>query len=121
MLGVVLWSDHNDRKAVIWCEDHGDLAYFSGAGDSPAEMPPLDAGDLVDFELCQDSHLRLARNPQRFEQGAFDGIVTQLQVAKPSPRSAASGTRGESPSPAATVIPFKRDRFERADRDFAII
>ena len=29
MLGVVLWSDVSDRKAVIWCEDQGDLAYVN--------------------------------------------------------------------------------------------
>ena len=30
MLGVVLWSDSSENNAVIWCEDHGDLAYFDG-------------------------------------------------------------------------------------------
>lgn len=31
MLGVVLWADIDDRKAVIWCEDHGNLAYYTAA------------------------------------------------------------------------------------------
>ena len=47
MLGVVLWSDAGDNKAVIWCEDHGDLAYFNGGVDDPASLMDFDAGDLV--------------------------------------------------------------------------
>lgn len=41
MFGIVLWSNPQKRKAVVWCSDHGDLAYvesrdcMSGAGDLP--------------------------------------------------------------------------------------
>ncbi len=30
MMGVVLWSDQQVGKAVIWCEDQGKLAYVTG-------------------------------------------------------------------------------------------
>lgn len=33
MYGVILWSDEITQKAVIWCEDHGRLAYFNPAVD----------------------------------------------------------------------------------------
>ena len=29
MYGVILWSDQKAQRAVIWCEDHGKLAYFN--------------------------------------------------------------------------------------------
>ena len=44
MFGVVLWADPVDRKAVIWCEDHGDLAYFKGSlheGGFPRSIPVI--------------------------------------------------------------------------------
>ncbi len=28
MYGVILWSDQEAQRAVIWCEDHGKLAYL---------------------------------------------------------------------------------------------
>lgn len=30
MDGIVLWVDRDTDKAMIWCSDHGDLAYASG-------------------------------------------------------------------------------------------
>ena len=36
MYGVVLWIDKNAQKAVIWCEDHGNLAYFNPQTDTVA-------------------------------------------------------------------------------------
>ena len=130
MLGVVLWSDRKDHKAVIWCEDHGDLAYFNGGAEAPIEMPEFDAGDLVHFELHQESHLRLARNPRRIDQGAYGGLAGQLQVASAINRLQVVPTvkqpnavpnRSESPAAATNVIPFKREHTERADRDLVVV
>ena len=59
MYGVVLWSDARSNKAVFWCEDHGDLAYFQG---DPATVNQttscFDAGDLVQFEVYHEAKLR---------------------------------------------------------------
>jgi len=50
MLGVVLWSDKDAGKAVIWCEDQGKLAYVTGEqADICADMA-LQAGDLCQFQ-----------------------------------------------------------------------
>jgi hypothetical protein len=60
MLGVVLWSDKDAGKAVIWCEDQGKLAYVTGKqADICADMA-LQAGDLVSFSLKMSSKLRFA-------------------------------------------------------------
>lgn len=89
MFGVVLWSDNLDNKAVIWCEDHGDLAFFNGGTEIPFELPDLDPGDLVQFDLKQDRNLRYARNPRRVAQGQYEPLAevlggsTQIRVEPP--------------------------------------
>ena len=121
MLGVVLWSDNSDNKAVIWCEDQGDLAYFNGGKDMPLEMADLDAGDLVRFELHQKKHLRFAKNPQRVEQRAYDGLAEQLQdVIKPRQANAVAARPRRSMAP-ADVIPFTRGNAARADRELVAV
>ena len=58
MLGVILWSSPASRQAVIWCEDHGPLAYMAGrlavavTGAWPGE------GSLVQVETMTDGGLR---------------------------------------------------------------
>lgn len=62
MLGVVLWSDASDRKAVIWCEDQGDLAYVNGGDDVLNSRDFFDAGDLVQFDMEMHQSTRRASN-----------------------------------------------------------
>ncbi|MEE4187283.1 MAG: hypothetical protein V2I76_02400 [Roseobacter sp.] len=64
MLGVVLWSDSSDRKAVIWCEDQGDLAYVNAADQVLNAEDFFDAGDLVQFDMDTTQSVRLANNPR---------------------------------------------------------
>ena len=28
MIGVIIWSDPVERKAVVWCEDQGGFGFF---------------------------------------------------------------------------------------------
>lgn len=88
MFGVVLWSDAKDRKAVIWCEDHGDLAYYVGADQSALDGVSLDAGDLIQFDMRQDAHLRLARNPQLVVEQEYPDLASKLS-APVAPRTRA--------------------------------
>ncbi len=64
MLGVVLWSDASDRKAVIWCEDQGDLAYVKPTDEVLRSGDFFDAGDLVQFDMEMSQSTRLAHNPR---------------------------------------------------------
>lgn len=43
MFGIVLWTAVDGRKAAIWCEDHGDLAFL----EDEAAACGLDVGDMV--------------------------------------------------------------------------
>ncbi|WP_243612445.1 hypothetical protein [Shimia aestuarii] len=118
MLGVVLWSDSTDKKAVIWCEDHGELAYFDGAGSSIFDGATLDAGDLVQFEMQQDNQRRLARNMRRLQQGAYEGLTERLVDAsapKAEPEPQEQRSAGFS---AANIIPFTRRRNARRAGEF---
>ncbi|NIY98004.1 hypothetical protein HC022_17720 [Salipiger sp. HF18] len=89
MYGVVLWADHSDHKAVIWCEDHGDLAFYRN------EEHTAHGGV---------SNLRRVNNPKRLVQQQYAGLAQNLRNVDrhrvPAPqRPAASRSLGN-------VIPF---------------
>jgi len=88
MYGVVLWSDQVERKAVIWCEDHGDLAYYNAAEHSVFDGASLDAGDLVHFQLDEGSVMRRAQNPELVSEGHAPAIADRLRgaVSRPAER-----------------------------------
>lgn len=102
MFGVVLWSDDEDRKAVIWCEDHGDLAFYRSPGD--AQNVSMDAGDWVEFELSMDRNMRFAHNPRLIAEGVFPELPETLETAgavQLSPAAPVHQHRGS-----AEIIPF---------------
>lgn len=83
MYGVVLWADASDRKAVIWCEDHGNLAYYSAGEQSMHCGVSLDAGDLIQFDLREERDFRQASNLERVGSGYAPGLVASLRRAEP--------------------------------------
>jgi hypothetical protein len=58
MLGVVIWTDADDSKAIIWCEDHGELAFLSQPAKVESGAEKLDQGDLIQFDF--EEHRNLA-------------------------------------------------------------
>lgn len=112
MFGVVLWSDTKGNKAVIWCEDHGDLAYFSGSTDLAEGcdgdlFTTLDAGDLVHFDLREGARMRQAHNPRRVELGGHAQLAEMLRAqSRKTPRSALNTPTKTTFS--AQIIPFAR-------------
>lgn len=99
MFGVVLWSDTNDRKAVIWCEDHGDLAFYGSAQEVPLPELALDAGDLVQFDLTEEQHLRFAHNPRLVSEGVCPDLAGALAPKSP--------TAPQAHSASAEIIKFE--------------
>jgi hypothetical protein len=95
MYGVVLWSDISDKKAVFWCEDHGDLAYFGGSQDS--QNITFDAGDLVEFDVTLQSKLRTASNPRVVRE--------KLEVDLPA-KLLNYGASQDFGKPSAEIVPF---------------
>lgn len=94
MYGVVLWCSPCCEKAVIWCEDHGDLAFFHDAGCALV----LEAGDLVKFRSEQTRRMRLAKDLTLVEEDRFRDLPERLRAVG-APRTGMD--RGAAhPSPA---------------------
>lgn len=77
MFGVVLWSNPDEGKAVIWCEDQGDLAYVEpgGFGSDPLA---IEAGDLVELEFSSTSQSRSVESARLVERQAYPSIADKL-------------------------------------------
>lgn len=91
MLGVVLWSSEARESAVIWCEDHGPVAYLKGRAQLwPAETPvtaPLRwpiAGDLVALDLGGSARVRLARRVRLVERQWRSQLPSDLLQMAPA-------------------------------------
>ncbi|TKZ17987.1 hypothetical protein FAP39_13605 [Shimia litoralis] len=124
MLGVVLWSDSNDNKAVIWCEDHGDLAFFNGGTDTPLDFVDLDEGDLVRFDLSEGTQTRFAKNPRRVGQGVYAGLADRLQntpSSSPAVQHDAVQDRAVRALCSAEIIPFATRKSDRAKRELVAV
>lgn len=126
MFGVVLWSDCATQKAVIWCEDHGELAYFDAVEHPGAVDLALEPGDLVRFELCQAGRMRLVRNPCLVAEQQFPTLASDLKERAPAGNRAAraAGTPaapltvkardGKTTPASAVIIPFVSGQRRRA-------
>ena len=79
MFGVVLWSDAEDGKAVFWCEDQGDLAYFETSAVPMDTDVQFDAGDMVQFDVHVEQRLRRASNARLVLEQAYAGLPEQLR------------------------------------------
>ena len=100
MLGVVLWSDASDRKAVIWCEDQGDLAFMTAADTVLNCDGFFDAGDLVQFDMCIEGSRRRACNPRL--------VMERVSTALPDAlRNEVTQYAANSPNE-INIVPFDR-------------
>ena len=88
MYGLVLWSDPEHRQAVIWCEDHGDLAFFRA--DPDRDNHALRAGDLISCVPERSGGLRLVRAFELVTAGHRPDLGEALRSSggAPPPRSA---------------------------------
>jgi hypothetical protein len=77
MQGVILWCDPDKGKAVIWCEDHGQLAYYNDHGLSMIPFA-FDVGDLVIFEQEQRDGLRYAHDMRLVASQEYPALADQL-------------------------------------------
>lgn len=84
MIGVILWSDTVEGKAVVWCEDQGDLA-FMGCGYAPFEdIGFFEAGDLLEFDVETDGDFRRVNNPRLVQDHNTIDISARLKCAEKS-------------------------------------
>lgn len=108
MYGVVLWSDRLKNCAVIWCEDHRKLAYFSHDKDAPSAQGFLTVGDLVEFDVREENDMRLALTPvvvaERHHALLGDELLRSAEP-KDSPSGAETSLPGEDRG-ISHVLPF---------------
>lgn len=83
MLGVVLWSDPVNRKAVFWCEDQGDLAFYQAGHDIVEGDRFLDVGDMVTFATETQGQLRKAHHVTVIQENACTGLPEKLRDTSP--------------------------------------
>lgn len=102
MLGVVLWSDASDKKAVIWCEDQGDLAFVSANESVLNPDDFFDAGDLVQFDMTMKNSVRRACNTRLLE-GKAGTVLTEVLKNQEAPEHGAQVQ-------IADIIPFSLNR-----------
>ncbi|WP_299626850.1 hypothetical protein [uncultured Tateyamaria sp.] len=104
MIGVILWSDADDHKAVIWCEDQGDLAFLSEPDSIHLPDAFFEVGELVEFDVSTRRNLRLAHNTSRLGHSCGTALADDLQsVARPRTRS----------DNQAKILPFRLDTSRR--------
>lgn len=104
MYGVVLWSDEVQNRAVIWCEDHGDLAYFEAGQDWHGAVPGMSPGDLVTFDLSVERLMRVARNPRLVATEEYPTLASDLRRAGIAKEVEAEL---ETSADASKIIPFR--------------
>lgn len=81
MYGVILWSDPQIKKAVIWCEDQTNLAYYEAPEQlKSAETCFFDAGDYVEFDISMDDNLCRASNAQIVVSGSDPRLPVRLEL-----------------------------------------
>ncbi|MEM9968516.1 MAG: hypothetical protein AAF755_10480 [Pseudomonadota bacterium] len=81
MIGVVLWSDPQTAKAVFWCEDQGDFAYYSGSDMVFGDKMRLVAGDLVEFQIDVKDNLRTAVCAKLVAHQRYRGVQERLRAS----------------------------------------
>ncbi|WP_299692362.1 hypothetical protein [uncultured Tateyamaria sp.] len=102
MIGVILWSDPTEKKAVIWCEDHGDLAFLSRP--DAIELPDafVDVGDVVEFDLRTKRSTRQVENVKILSEARAAPLVEELRTTQ-------SAVPAAHLHQTAEVIPFRLD------------
>lgn len=109
MYGVILWSDLVKKCAVIWCEDHRSLAYFSCAADDRQNMTMFGPGDLVEFDVKEEGDMRIALRPSLVAQGQYESLNHDLiQASKPKTSGHASCANvAYKPHGGARIVAFR--------------
>lgn len=61
MFGVIIYISPDRHRAIIWCEDHGPLAYVRADKTLRDEAQALAVGDCVRFSARTDGDFRVGR------------------------------------------------------------
>jgi len=93
--GIVLWRDAADGSAVIWCDDHAELAFLDGAGAGGTcrrTGQALTSGDVILFALLEEGGVRRAHAAELVSRDGMPRLVQMLKL------EAAALTNGVEPA-----------------------
>ncbi|MEL7402134.1 MAG: hypothetical protein AAGJ89_01760 [Pseudomonadota bacterium] len=109
MHGVILWGDQDCERPLIWCEDHGSLAFYKAPTISNSVPLDFDAGDLVFFDVQDGDDLRLALNLSVVASEEYPFLVSKLRQAMSDGRAALNETRHTQ----STVVSLSEHSYSR--------
>lgn len=78
MLGIILWSDPKNNKAIVWCDDCAQLGYASASDIMLGANETLNVGDLVQFTLVTFGDFRGCTNLKLIESRNAPNITDNL-------------------------------------------
>ena len=81
MYGAVLWADRCSNRALIWCEDHGELAFFEGEPSGSSDASKFEEGDFVAFKIRDGRGMRLAFEVKVVATEAYPRLAADLRCA----------------------------------------
>lgn len=110
MIGVILWRDVAHGKAVVWCEDQGDLAFFNDAQQKPGRNEDLEVGDVVRFDVNVDSNLRVATNVSKLLEN-WGSLLQDALARLPDEPDGVSDGDGAKIVPIRAFGPSKRREY----------
>ncbi|MCJ8336190.1 MAG: hypothetical protein MJH10_18475 [Epibacterium sp.] len=124
MIGVVVWTDQTFERAVIWCEDQSDLAYFVRSdqtleegkcqhpGDTTAPIESVRKGDMVLFDCYYEGTHRMVKNLRLLAEESHPLLAEYLQadageeqVGQPRPVASEHSLENEGET-SAEILPF---------------
>lgn len=83
MYGAVLWADRSANRALIWCEDHGELAFFEGEPSGSPDASKFEEGDFVAFKIRDGRGMRLAFEVKVVATDEYPRLAADLLCANP--------------------------------------
>ena len=90
MNGVIIWSEQASKRAIIWCEDHGRLAFFKAEDTLQGELSrknevfAYENDDMVSFTVDEQADLRLARDLKWVSCQKYPHLAEQLKAGSSS-------------------------------------
>lgn len=84
MMGVVIYISSDRGRAIIWCEDHGPLAYVR-ANKALQNPNSISVGDCVTFSARTDGDFRVARDLRPMSLPPVMGLAETLKHRVPGP------------------------------------
>lgn len=83
MLGLVIWQCQNSGRAIVWCSDHRELAYFDGKPKPGRVVEALDIGDLVEVEIKSQGSTRRCISLKLLQAAFLPNVVDDLKARAP--------------------------------------